>query len=178
MPEAIKRRVSQAVSVAALPPDQCGTALQRTSGPRDLGPHLPVLRRYASALTCSESSGDAYVRAALSAFIAEDRGSLDQASSSVGLYRLFHVIWATVSARFREDDEWMEEAGPLPSGAAKRAILLLTSMEVFSLNEIAFITDQPARTVLRIVGDAARWAFIHPDMAARDARPIHHKSFE
>ena len=30
-----------------------------------LAPHLPYLRRYARALTGSQSSGDAYVRAAL-----------------------------------------------------------------------------------------------------------------
>jgi DNA-directed RNA polymerase specialized sigma24 family protein len=175
MSKAITRGVSQVLLVAALPPDQCGTALRRTVGARDLAPHLPSLRRYASALTCSQSSGDAYVRAALSALLVGDRGLVDEASSYVGLYRLFHVIWATVSARFREDDERMEEAGPRISGVAKRAILLLTSMEVFSMNEIAFITDLPAQTVRRIVGDAARGAIIH---ATTSAHPTHHKPFE
>ena len=34
-----------------------------------LGPHLPYLRRYARALTGSQTSGDAAVRAALEAVI-------------------------------------------------------------------------------------------------------------
>src|SRR5580704_14930234 len=35
-----------------------------------LAPHLPYLRRYARALTGSQESGDAYVRAALTALLA------------------------------------------------------------------------------------------------------------
>lgn len=175
MPEAIKPRASQVLSVATLAPDHRLTALGTTSGARDLAAHLPFLRRYASALTCSQSSGDAYVRAALSAFVAGDRGLVDEASPHVGLYRLLYAIWATVSARFRKDDERIEEAGSPLSGADKRAILLLTSMEVFSLNEIAFITDQPAQTVRRIVGDAARGAIIY---ATASAHLSHHKPFE
>jgi hypothetical protein len=178
MPEAIKRRTSQGLSVATLAPDHRLTALGTTSGARDLAAHLPFLRRYASALTCSQSSGDAYVHAALSAFVAGDGSLVGQASSRVGLYRLFHAIWATVSARFREDDERMDEAGLRISLAAERAILLLTSMEVFSLNEIAFITDQPAQAVLRIVGDAARGAIVHSNISARQARSTHHTQFE
>lgn len=38
-----------------------------------LAPHLPFLRRYARALTGSQSSGDAYVRAALSALLSGEQ---------------------------------------------------------------------------------------------------------
>jgi len=168
---------NQVLSVAALVSDHRRTALGTTSGSRDLAPHFPFLRRYASALTRSQSSGDAYVRAALSALLTGDRGLVEEASSRVGLYRLFHAIWATVSACFGDDDERMDEAGPRISGAAKRAILLLTRMEVFSLNEIAFITDQPAKTVRRIVGDAACEPIVHPNISAHMTRSIHHKPF-
>ena len=45
-----------------------------------LAPHLPYLRRYARALTGSQSSGDAHVRAALTALLREikylSKGSL------------------------------------------------------------------------------------------------------
>ena len=37
-----------------------------------LAPHLPYLRRYARALTGSQSSGDAHVRAALTALLEGD----------------------------------------------------------------------------------------------------------
>ena len=38
-----------------------------------LAPHLPYLRRYARALTGSQNSGDAHVRAALTALLAESQ---------------------------------------------------------------------------------------------------------
>ena len=39
------------------------------SATHTLGPHLPYLRRYARALTGSQTSGDAFVRASLEAFL-------------------------------------------------------------------------------------------------------------
>jgi DNA-directed RNA polymerase specialized sigma24 family protein len=166
MSEAIKRRANKVLSAAASLPDRCRTARRTASESRDLAPHLPFLRRYATALTCSQSSGDAYVCAALSALLAGDQGLVDQASSRAGLYRLFHAIWATTSARLRENDGRMNGTGPQSLGAAKRAVLLLTRMEAFSPDEVAFITAQPMKTVRRIVGDAARKPNVHPNILA------------
>src|SRR6202166_5297994 len=59
-----------------------------------LAPHLPYLRRYARALTGSQSSGDAYVRAALTALLAGRSDLSSDLPPRVALYRLFHVIWA------------------------------------------------------------------------------------
>jgi DNA-directed RNA polymerase specialized sigma24 family protein len=42
-----------------------------------LAPHLPYLRRYARALTGSQSSGDANVRAALTALLAGDQSLIE-----------------------------------------------------------------------------------------------------
>jgi hypothetical protein len=165
-------------SVTELPPDRRSAALRAKSRSGDLAPHLPSLRRYANALTCSQSSGDAYVRAALSAFLAGDQDLVDQVSSRVGLYRLFHAIWATASARFCEDDDRIGGTEPRSFSAAKRAVLLLTRMEAFSVDEVAFIADQPAKTVRRIVGNAARAPFIHPNISAARGAGIHHKPFE
>ena len=165
--EAVKGHFSQVSSVAALPPNRRRRVFPTTSRSRNLAPHLPFLRRYASALTCSQSSGDAYVRAALSAFLAGDQGLVDQASSRVGLYRLFHAIWATASAGFREDSDRMDGTGPRLFCVAERAVLLLTSMEAFSPDEVAFITAQPTKAVRRIVGDAARAPTIYPNISAQ-----------
>ena len=64
----------------------------------ELAPHLAFLRRYARALTGSQSSGDAHVRAALEAAIA-DRSALDSnLPSRVALYKLFHAVWGSSSA--------------------------------------------------------------------------------
>src|SRR5579864_866218 len=56
---------------------------------------LPYLRRYARALTGSQSSGDAYVRATLEAALA-DKELLDQIGNGrVALYVAFNRIWST-----------------------------------------------------------------------------------
>ena len=62
---------------------------------RALAPHLPYLRRYARALTGSQESGDAYVRAALEALLAGEQALDDDLPPRVSLYHLFHKIWAT-----------------------------------------------------------------------------------
>src|ERR1700720_4221217 len=59
--------------------------------------YLPFLRRYARALTGSQTSGDAYVAAALEALIADRSVIEDPRGPRVALYRLFTKIWNSVS---------------------------------------------------------------------------------
>ena len=59
--------------------------------------HLPLLRRYARALTGSQSSGDAYVAATLEALIADRAVIDDPRGPRVALYRLFTRIWNSLS---------------------------------------------------------------------------------
>ena len=65
-----------------------------------LAPHLPYLRRYARALTGSQQSGDAHVRAALQALLAGDEALAEGVPPRVGLYRLFHAIWQSGAEHF------------------------------------------------------------------------------
>ena len=59
--------------------------------------HLPLLRRYARALTGSQASGDAYVGAMLEALL-QDPSLLDeQHGPKAGLFKLFTRIWNSVS---------------------------------------------------------------------------------
>ena len=58
--------------------------------------HLPVLRRYARALTGSQASGDSYVTAALEALTAQPAVVGDQTSARVGMFRVFSKIWNSV----------------------------------------------------------------------------------
>lgn len=110
----------------------------------ELGPHLPFLRRYARALTGSQNSGDAHVRAALEAAVA-DRSVLDTSlSPRVALYKLFHKVWSSAGATLEAaNDEGETGAGPedrlrkLPP--ISRQALLLTTMENFSEDEAASI---------------------------------------
>src|SRR5579883_2601103 len=59
--------------------------------------HLPLLRRYARALTGNQTSGDAYVGAMLEALL-QDPSLLDEGHGPrAGLFRLFTQIWNSVS---------------------------------------------------------------------------------
>lgn len=112
----------------------------------ELGPHLPFLRRYARALTGSQNSGDAHVRASLEAAIA-DRSVLDTSlPSRVALYRLFHAVWNSAGATLdAANDEGEGDGGNGPEDRLRRLppisrqALLLTAMENFSEKEAAQI---------------------------------------
>src|SRR6201996_9575483 len=101
-----------------------------------LAPHLPYLRRYARALTGSQRSGDAHVRAALTALLAGDQSLIEGVPPRVGLYRIFHAIWQSGAEHF--DAEATGAVAGSPEGrlkslsATKRAALLLTAVEAFS----------------------------------------------
>lgn len=125
-----------------------------------LAPHLPFLRRYARALTGSQSSGDAYVRAALSALLSGEQALDADTPPRLALYRLFHAIWSTASGQI--DDE---EGGPEPEGfdaeerlqalsAIRRASLLLTAVEAFNLSDAAYILDETPEAVEKAIVDA------------------------
>src|SRR5687767_8871307 len=63
--------------------------------------HLPYLRRYARALSGTQSSGDAYVRACLEAIVADSSVLGADLPPRVGLYRLFHKIWGSTDPEAR-----------------------------------------------------------------------------
>jgi len=114
-----------------------------------LAPHLPYLRRYARALTGSQSSGDAHVRAALTALLGGDHSTIEGVPPRVGLYRLFHAIWQSGAEHYDEQAQQPAGAGARSPenrlrslSASKRAAPLLTAVEAFSLEEAAFILDE------------------------------------
>src|ERR1700753_897598 len=123
-----------------------------------LAPHLPYLRRYARALTGSQQSGDAHVRAALSALLAGDESLTEGVPPRVALYRLFHAIWQSGAEHY--DDIINEGSGKSPESrlkslsAGKRAALLLTAVEAFSPEETAFIIDETPEEVEKAILDA------------------------
>ena len=120
-----------------------------------LAPHLSYLRRYARALTGSQSSGDAHVRAALTALLSGDQSLMEGVPPRVGLYRLFHAIWQSGAEHYDEASQTSggQTAGKPPESrlkslsASKRAALLLTAVEAFSLEEAAFIIDESPEEV-------------------------------
>ncbi len=124
-----------------------------------LAPHLPYLRRYARALTGSQSSGDAYVRAALTALLAGKSELARDLPPRVALYRLFHVIWSTSASQFDQDvavdvKQLTPEERLRSLSSADRAALLLTAVEGFSLNEAGKILDEPPEEVEESIVEA------------------------
>ena len=125
----------------------------------DLGIHLPFLRRYARALTGTQESGDAYVRACLQSIVADPSIFPEGSSVRVGLYRLFHVLWSTTQIR----DTGAPEASEMEKVAShrlasmppeNRQALLLTAMEGFSEEDAGTIMGLSAAAVADLVEDA------------------------
>jgi DNA-directed RNA polymerase specialized sigma24 family protein len=121
--------------------------------------YLPYLRRYARALAGSQSSGDAYVGAALEALV-EAPGTLDQARSpKVGLYRIFTKIWNSIDLNGEPEPSGIQlpverhlgQITPLP-----RQAFLLMSLEGFSEEDGAEILDTDAETLRGLVKEAGR----------------------
>ena len=89
-----------------------------------LAPHLPYLRRYARALTGSQASGDAHVRAALTALLEGDQALIEGVPPRVGLYRLFHAIWQSGAEHFDEASQ-PSAGGKTPESRLKSLPLLI-----------------------------------------------------
>jgi len=133
-----------------------------------LGPHLPYLRRYARALTGSQASGDAYVRASLEALLEGNVKLMEGVPPRLALYRVFHELWSTAS-----------HISPAGEGADKSAVaqriqaleptnreaLLLTAVEGFSIPETASILNWSERDVQDAIAAALR--AIDRDLASR-----------
>src|SRR6202000_1909020 len=119
--------------------------------------HLPLLRRYARALTGNQASGDAYVGAMLEALLQDPSLLEEKFGPRAGLFRLFTRIWNSVSlnenaetpAAQAASEQRLSNITPL----ARQAFLLL-SLEGFSEQEVAFILEANV-TEVRSLTDAA-----------------------
>ena len=112
--------------------------------------HLPLLRRYARALTGNQASGDAYVAAMLEALL-QDGSLLDERHGPrAGLFKLFTQIWNSVSLNDNPDvatlalppERRLSNITPLP-----RQVFLLLSLEGFSESQVAYILDCDVKDV-------------------------------
>ena len=103
---------------------------------------LPFLRRYARALTGSQSSGDRYAAMTLEALLA-DRSVFETASSNkVALFMAFNRIWASSGAPVADSDTGLEieaQRHLANLSANTREALLLHTIEEFTIEEIAEI---------------------------------------
>jgi len=120
-----------------------------------LKPHLPYLRRYARALTGSQKSGDAFVKATLEAIIANPESVSDDDNVRVHLYRIFSRIWESANVAVTDDPEDNTAQGHLNAiPPISRQVLLLTALEGFSTSEVAKIADVGENSINGLLEDA------------------------
>ena len=121
--------------------------------------HLPFLRRYARALTGSQSSGDSYVSATLEALIQDPSVLKDAPDSRVALYRAFTGIWNSIAVNGVSE--------PVESGLAAeqrlvhitpqpRQAFLLVSLEGFSEEDAAKVLKVDVPALRMLVEEAGR----------------------
>jgi CheY-like chemotaxis protein len=125
--------------------------------------HLPFLRRYARALTGSQTSGDAYVAATLESLITEPKALESMPNQRVALYRLFTKIWNSVTLNGKADgapvtagpglapEQHITQITPRP-----RQAFLLVALEGFSEDEVAQILDVDLPTLRGLVEESGR----------------------
>jgi CheY-like chemotaxis protein/DNA-directed RNA polymerase specialized sigma24 family protein len=124
--------------------------------------NLPYLRRYARALTGTQASGDAFVRATLEAALADNDLRAALADGRVPLYRAFTRLWnsASLEVAGAGTAEGVHEAAAQERLAhvtpPNRQALLLTTIEEFSIEEAAEIMGVSADEVAELASEAIR----------------------
>ncbi|WBU65755.1 response regulator [Paracoccus aerodenitrificans] len=126
---------------------------------KSIGRELPFLRRYARALTGSQTAGDNYAAAALEAILA-DRSVMDGLDPRVGLFRAFHALWESSGQPISEADGG-ERGQRAQAHLSKltpnsREALLLNSIESLrfdQIGEIMGIDAAEAEELVRIAMD-------------------------
>ena len=129
--------------------------------------NLPYLRRYARALTGSQATGDAFVRATLEAALADAELKRSIGGGRVPLYRAFNKVWSTGYMEAAPDGaapDPAETAGSDREQAAaerlkvvtplNRQALLLTTLEDFTVAEAAEIMEMEPGEVEALVAEA------------------------
>ena len=117
----------------------------------EIGPQLPFLRRYARALTGSQTLGDAAVREVLEALLAAPEEFDNGRSSRQELYRVFHRLWQGLASVGSAN-------GTVASLALQtREALLLTAVEDFTIPQTADILGTSVEAVTAAI-EAARQA--------------------
>jgi DNA-directed RNA polymerase specialized sigma24 family protein len=122
-------------------------------------PHLPYLRRYARALTGSQTSGDAYVAATLEAIVKEPDLLGTSQPARVTLYRLFSTIWNSLSVNDGAEQVMQQVAAERHLNritAKPRQAFLLISVEGFSEEHASRILDVDITALRKLVEDAGR----------------------
>ena len=127
---------------------------------QQLAPHLPFLRRYGRALTGSQAQGDRYVRATLEAIVAAPGEFPRDVDPRLGLYRTFQAIWNSTNFDEVAADDVAEEQEAVARARLSRMTplsrqaLLLTALEGFTVDDVAYLIGMDASDVEALVEEA------------------------
>ncbi len=116
--------------------------------------HVPFLRRYARALTGSQTRGDAIAAETLEVIL-QDKSRFDTSlAPRVAVYKLFHSIWITTSQQSAFGDTPKENRAQhflsqLTPGT--REALLLSTVEEFNLDDVGEILGLPGNKIKDLV---------------------------
>jgi CheY-like chemotaxis protein/DNA-directed RNA polymerase specialized sigma24 family protein len=127
---------------------------------QELAPYLPLLRRYARALTGTQIQGDAYVRATLEAIITAPQDFPTKLDRRLGLYRMFQQIWQSASLRESEVDQFDNGYDDIIHDRLahvtprSRQAFLLIAMEGFSAADTSYLINTSVDEVEALVEQA------------------------
>ena len=126
---------------------------------REIAPHLPLLRRYARALTGAQGSGDAFVAATLEAIVANPGEFPGDLEPRAGLYKVFHRIWESANIEVEDGDEENASAKKAQErlrtlAPLSRQVLLLTTLENFTPQETSEILGRDPENVNALLDEA------------------------
>ena len=127
-----------------------------------IAPHLPYLRRFARALTGTQSVGDIYVQATLEALVADPDALATASNVRAVLYKLLLGVWRAMPISAQVDATQasavevsarrnLEAITPRP-----RIAFLLRSLEGFSIEQIAHTLDCAIADAQSLIDTAGR----------------------
>ena len=126
-----------------------------------IAPHLTYLRRFARAVTGSQTSGDAYVALTLETLIEDQSAFPDSSSDRIGLYRLFSKLYGTVPVDVGMPDSpfaWEQNAARNLQNVSPRPrqAFILVSVEGFDLPEVAEILEVSESEISGLLDTASK----------------------
>jgi CheY-like chemotaxis protein len=127
-----------------------------------ISPHIPYLRRFARALAGSQAGGDAYAIATLETIVADPTAFDMGFDVRAGLYRIFLALWGSIRLNVQARDEpktslaeiadrGLEAITPRP-----RVAFLLSALEGFDRDRVAFALDCSAEEASSLIDEAGR----------------------
>jgi CheY-like chemotaxis protein len=126
-----------------------------------VAPHLPYLRRFARALTGTQSSGDTYVAAVLESLIADPAILKSTNNPRTALYQTLCKLWESIPLNGQSETAqpgWeatvQGRLAHIPGPA--RQVFLLSAVEGFDRRDIADILQRSDQDIEKLFEDANR----------------------